>query len=482
MAGVGFELKKLFKKRGGYFSILKGYSVSAIVTEGPMILCMVMLFAIRQILKYCGASYGEQEMYLITTTYIMIFSLIFSNTVLMFVSRFTSNCIYEKRAEDILPSFYAIVFWTVLFSGIISGVYMVAFLEKPLLHKFVNWIQFMTMLIVWIEMSYLSAIKKYVRVLIGFITAAIISIVLTIILVLLKLNPLFSAFVGSCAGFAVMAVMYLSEMIRYFPKGKTNIFIFFPALDKYKDLIATGFFTALGLYGHNFVFWFSDYRVRVVRGMVYCMKYDIASFFASLTIIPFLVIFVVSLEVSFYEKYKRYFDTILYDGTYEDIMFEDAALKKTLFRELSHVFEIQFFIEIVCITFLGNFLSTIGFDREMMIIFRYLCMGYCFYVLVKSIIIILMYFDERKGAFFVSFSFALLSIVLSVLTMQADVELYGLGFAGAAVISSLYGLWLLYRYINKLEFHVFCSQPLFSTDEEGFFTRLGGYFNAKVRK
>ena len=76
MAGVGFELKKMFKRKGGFFSVLKGYAVSAMVTEGPMLLCIVMLVGIRLLLKLYGASYAAQEDYLITTTYIMTFSLI----------------------------------------------------------------------------------------------------------------------------------------------------------------------------------------------------------------------------------------------------------------------------------------------------------------------------------------------------------------------------------------------------------------------
>ncbi len=482
MAGVGFELKKMFDKKGGYFHIVKGYCVSAIVTEGPMILCMIMLFSIRRMLKELDTSYAVQEMYLITTTYIMIFSLIFSNTVLMFISRFTSNCIYENRLKDILPSFYAIVFWMLIISGIGSAVY-IAGLEKPALHKICNWIQFVVMMIVWIQMSYLSAIKKYVRVLIGFLAAVITAIALAIVFLYLGLEPLTAVFASQAAGFAVMAIMYMQEMIRYFPyDGKTNLFIFLPKLDAYKDLVATGFLTALGLYGHNFVFWFSEYRTEVIPRMVYCMKYDITNFYASLTIIPFLVFFVVSLEVNFYKCYKKYFDSILYDGTYDDIMFENEDLKKTLFRELLHVFEVQFFIEVACITFVGNFLSTIGFDSEMIIMFRYLCMGYCFYVMVKSLIILLLYFDERMGALKVSLLFAVTSILFSAATMYTDIENYGLGFLAAAILSTFYGLFLLRSYVNRLEYNVFCRQPLFADNEEGFFTRLGGYLDGKFDK
>ena len=479
MAGVGFELKRMFKKKGGFFSVLKGYTVSAMVTEGPMLLCIVMLFAIRLLLKLFGASYAEQENYLITTTYIMTFSLMFSNTILMFISRFVSNCIYENETNKIMPSFYAVLFWVLLIFGLISGVYMF-YLEKSPLHKLMNWLQFMIMMIVWIQMAYLSAIKKYMRVLMGFIVASISAIVLAAILMLLGMELLLAAFFACVLGYSVMALMYMQEMIQYFPPGKVNLFIFFAAIDKYKDLLLTGFLTSLGLFGHTMVFWFSDYGVQVSRGMVYCMKYDIASYFASLTIIPFMITFVVSLEVNFYQCYKRYFDTILYDGTYEDIKFENYTLKKTLFREIAHVFEVQFFLEIICIIFLGNFLATTGFDREMLVIFRYLCMGYTFYVLAKTTIIILMYFDDRISALKVSALFAATSIGFSLITLAIGMDAYGLGFVAAAVVTAIYGLILLYRYVQHLEYHVFCSQPLFATADEGRFARLGGKLDEKL--
>ena len=47
MAGVGFELKKVFRDNRGLIGSLKGYSVTAVVTEGPMILTIVMLASLR---------------------------------------------------------------------------------------------------------------------------------------------------------------------------------------------------------------------------------------------------------------------------------------------------------------------------------------------------------------------------------------------------------------------------------------------------
>ena len=92
MAGVGFELKKIFRDNGSVLNSLKGYSVTAVVTEGPMILTMVMLFSIRSLLKYYQASFREQEIYLFTITYVLMVvrqlsTLLIGNQELMRVPR-----------------------------------------------------------------------------------------------------------------------------------------------------------------------------------------------------------------------------------------------------------------------------------------------------------------------------------------------------------------------------------------------------------
>lgn len=478
MAGVGFELKKLFRRRGGYMNTLKAYGVTAVVTEGPMVLSMVMLFAQRRLLRLWGAVYGTQEIYLITTTYIMIFSLILSNTFLMFVSRFISDCVYEGHKDRILPSFFSIISYLLVLGGLAGGIYLL-FLDIPLLHKVLNFLQFEIMLVLWVQMSYLSAIKKYMKVLTGFLLAALAAIGLSVLFLVLGMEPLTAVFLGSTLGYFVLMVLYVQELIGFYPAGPMSLVILFPYLDKYKILIGVGFFTALGLFGHNFVFWFSEYRIEVIDHMVYCMKYDVACFYASLTIIPFLVIFVVALEVNFYKAYRKYFDTILYGGTLSDIRTENKTMSRTLFRELAHVFELQFFVEVLCVTFLGNFLQSAGFDREMLIIFRYLCVGYCFYVLVKSLIILFLYFDERRGALLLALMFAVLSILLAAATLPFGIEAYGLGFLGAGVVTSVTGLALLYRYLGRLEYQVFCRQPLFYEEPQGIFKQIADYVERK---
>lgn len=471
MAGVGFELKKVFRDNGGMLNSLRAFSLTAVVTEGPMILTMVMLWANRTLLKYFSASYRTEEIYIFSVTYIMIFSLILSNTVLMFTDRFISDSIYQKRIERIMPSFFGVIFILLLVGIPIAYIYL-ATIPMSLSYKISALLGFSAMLVIWVQMAYLSAIRQYTYELVGFFAGCIMSILASMILILLGVDLLLSVMWATCIGFLVMLVMFTMELLAFFPMKDYDIFCFIPALDDYKILIAIGFLMALGLYGHNFVFWLSSFADHVFPTGVFCTKYDVPTFFATLTIIPLLVRFVVSLETSFSTKNKTYFDTILAGGRYEDIAIAKDDLVSTLYRELARTMEFQLVFTLLSVTFLGNVLGSLGLDEAMLGIFRILCFGYCIYGMVKSMTIILLYFDDRTGALSASILFTTSSILLSVVTLFLPVSLWGTGFLAGTVITFIYLVWRVKYIMDHLEYMVFCRQPLFIDNTLKPFARL----------
>ena len=471
MAGVGFELKKVFRDNGGFFNALKGYSVTAVVTEGPMALTMVMLFMLRHTMKVYNASYRDQEVFLFMITYVMIFSLIISNTVLMFINRFISDCIYKEEAEKILPSFFGVVFFLLILGNLVAVPYL---FTLPVDNEFrmAALIQFSCMLILWVQMAYLSAVKQYAQVLLGFFAGAIVSIGSAAVAMYLGGDPLMAAMWSGAAGFLVMMFLFMAQLLAAYPPGKFNLFCFFPALDQYKILVPTGFFMALGLYGHNFVTWLSEFKNQVFPTGVYCTRYDIPSFFAVLTITPMLVQFVVSLELNFCRKNRAYFDTILYGGRLADIQAAKNDMMKVLYRELAHMMEIQLIFTILAVTFLGNFLETVGLDQEMAGIYRILCFGYCIYGFSKCMVIILLYFDDRVGALIGAGIFTGTSILLTAVFLPFGTGTWGMGFLLAGMISSVFLMIRLKKYLQRLEYHVFCGQPLFVSEDQGLFQKV----------
>jgi len=117
-------------------------------------------------------------------------------------------------------------------------------------------------------------------------------------------------------------------------------------------------------------------------------------------------------------------------------------------------------------------LTAAGLDSEMIGIYRVLCFGYCFYGMFKSLIIVLQYFDDQVGACIGSVLFAVLSILLSFITLFLGIESWGSGFLAAAAIVTIYAFLRLRVYLKKLEYRVFCDQQLFVIEEKGIFETM----------
>lgn len=480
MAGVGFALKKVFRGGDSVLGALRGYSLTAVVTEGPMVLMILLLLALRALMARFGAVYRTREEFLFLMTYSMVFSLLLSNTVLMFANRFISDCIYREELQDVLPAFFGVVFFLLLVGGPVALAYL---LTLP-----VGWAvrgaaltMFCALLILWVQVAFLSAIKRYEYVLLGFVAGVTGALGLTVLLLWLGVSPLAGALWGAALGFVLMLFLYMAQLLAHYPLGNWNLWVFFPALERYRSLVAIGLCMALGLYTHNFVFWASAYRDNIYPTGIFCTRYDVPCFFATLTILPMLVQFVVGLETRFEVKNRAYFDAVLYGGRLEEIRAAKEELRAVLYTELTHMMEIQLIVTVAAVTFVGNFLQTVGLDERMAGTYRLLCCGYCLYGFVKCGTVVLLYFDDRRGALCASGLFLGLSTVLSLVTLRLDTGWWGMGFLLAGACTSGYLLWRIRHYLKELEYHVFCEQPLFAQPQPGVLSRVQERFDAAER-
>ncbi|MFT8373002.1 MAG: exopolysaccharide Pel transporter PelG, partial [Liquorilactobacillus satsumensis] len=105
MAGIGFELKKLFKKRG-LLATARAYGYAGIVCTGPMILGIVLLLSILFLSRAYNMSFHGQEVFVSTITYTLLFSLTVSGFFSLVVTRFIADMLYEKQEKKIMPSFW----------------------------------------------------------------------------------------------------------------------------------------------------------------------------------------------------------------------------------------------------------------------------------------------------------------------------------------------------------------------------------------
>ena len=123
MAGIGFELKKLFSKKG-IFALLRAYGYAGVICAGPMLLGIVLLLGIHYISAAAGIDSAQQNMLTCMVTYTLLGSLIITNGLGMITTRYTADCLYEEKPQLVMPSFYGSVCILMTAGGALYSVFL----------------------------------------------------------------------------------------------------------------------------------------------------------------------------------------------------------------------------------------------------------------------------------------------------------------------------------------------------------------------
>lgn len=462
MAGIGFELKRLFSKKG-LFALIRAYGYSGVICTGPMLLGMVLLMGIRLIAVYGGVERSGQELLICMITYTLLASLIVTNCLSMVTTRYVADMLYAGQDDKVMPSFYgstAIMFG----GGVLYGIFLVYSGVEPV-YQLCCLILFMELIVVWTQINYLTAVKDYKGIFITFITAVVSALAAGYVFVALGGEPIMSLLTAVIIGYGIMAVWYYKLLIEYFPKGSGSSLAFLAWIDKYPQLVWIGIFIGTGLFAHLVLMWASPLGVQV-KGLFYSAPgYDVPALFAFLSILITTINFVTSVEVNFYPKYRVYFELYNKGGTLVDIMRAEEELTGTLYKELGYTFTKQFFASVVFIiggTFLIPSLP-FGFTEEMLGIYRVLCVGYAFYACGNCIMLMTLYFSDNTGALYSTSVYAVCSVAGTIITMYGDSRYYGFGFLAAGIIFTIAAIGRLWFYVRRLSYYVISRQPLAET-------------------
>lgn len=159
MAGIGFELKKLFK-RTGVLASLRAFGYATVITTGPMLLGIVLLLGLMLICVLGRVSTSDRELLVCMITYVLLASVTVTSFLSMVVTRFTADMLFEERNDCVLPSFWGSSLLMLAAGGVLWGVFLV-FSGATFVQGVLLFVLFQELVLVWNAMSYLTAIKDY---------------------------------------------------------------------------------------------------------------------------------------------------------------------------------------------------------------------------------------------------------------------------------------------------------------------------------
>lgn len=453
---------------------MRAYGYAGVICAGPMLLGVMLLLGARYITGYAGASGHDRELLNSMLTYALLFSLTLTSLFSMATTRAIADLYYLKQLDRIMPTFYGSL-GIMLPVGVLAYGIFLYFSGVSLVFQVLSLLFFAVLIVVWTEINYLTAIKNYREILTTFFISLLCALLLGALLSLrFNMEPIKAMFISIITGYGVMMIRYFVVIYRYFPQGKGTCMHFLRWFDNYPQLTVIGFFITAGLFGHLVIMWGSRIGIQV-QGLFYgAPSYDIPALVAFLSILITTVNFVTSVEVRFYPCYRDYFSLFNDKGSLEDIEDAERNMLVVLREELIYLAQKQVFTTILFII-LGTLLlplTGLGFTREMLGIFRVLCIGYAFYAIGNSIMLIQLYFADHRNALLSAVFFMACSVVPTFVFRNMSTALYGFGFLIGGAVYFLVAMIKLNAYISKIKYHVLSRQPVFKMESKGLFSPL----------
>ena len=473
MAGIGFELKKLFKATG-VLSMLRAYGYTGMITAGPMILGFIFLLSIQVIAERFGLDKPNTELLVSIITYSLLASMIYSSIFSMVMTRFVA---------DVIPSLEGILVF-LLPSGIVLWGTFLFFSGVTFLQGLLALMLFAELLTVWTEMNYLSAIKDYRGILLSYVVSIVLAVVTAQVGGYFYGGSIELMLISVVFGYGVMMTLDMALLYGFFPNSQKNFFDFLPWFDEYSDLMVIGLTSNIGLFAHLVIAWFGGIGHRI-KGLFYAApEHDISALFAFLTILITTINFVASVEVNLYPNYRKYYDLINGHGSIFEIEQAEKEMLTVLDHELIYTARRQFygtaFILGVGLIILERL--PLGFDALMEGYFRILCVGYGAYAVANVLTLVLMYFTAYEDAMKANIVFAVTTTAFSLASLFFEAKYYGFAFALGSIIYLIYAINRLMVYTKRLPYHILSAQPIMAVHKKGLGTKLYMYFLSLEKK
>ena len=473
MAGVGFELKKLFKKKG-FFASVKAYGYSSLICAGPMLLGVILILGILMLVNHFDRSQFDRELTVCMITYTLLASLLVTSFFSMAVTRYIADMLFEEKRKSVISSFFGSAGIMLFFGCTAYGIFLI-FSGATLTEGLLCLLFFSELIVTWNATSYLTAIKDYRGIMLSLAAAIGVSLLLAALFLYLGLPTTVGVLLSVTIGYGVMLPWHLVLLCRYFPQGDTSALFFLHWVDRFLPLAFAGLLTKVGLMSHLVIMWFGPLQVQV-KGLFFGAPFhDVPALIAYMTTLITTVNFVVSVEVNFYPKYRSYFALFNDRGTVGDILQAEKEMLGVMKSELWYTSLKQLFTTALAISvgeLLLKFLP-LGFNDLMFGYFRILTIGYGLYAVANMIMLMLLYFTDYTGALEASAAFALVSSVMTVVSLKFDPAYFGIGFVLGGIAFFLVGVIRLDYYTKRLRYFILAAQPIVSGEKNGFFTKAG---------
>lgn len=454
MAGIGFELNKILKRKT-LLSIVEAYGLAGLISSGPWVLSILALLVIGIVSLSTFQSYVITQ-FLIVVTYLMAGSLILSGLFQLLLTRFISDLIYIKQEHRIVPNLLGAMLVTTVLSAILAGFILAIATDINPLTKVIIFIAFVILCNQWLILMFLSGLKEYYRIFFTMVACYGLMVILCMTVPAYGLAGLMCIFT-LCQ--ALLTFIFLYHVIQYFPAKRLILFEFIQHKYVFFSLLFCGFFYNLGVWLDKFVFWaraetshtvFSLFRASYI--------YDLPIFIAYLAIVPGMAVFIMRMETDFSQACLKFYNAVREGGTLKDIYLLKNKMVLACRDSMYEIFKVQGMALVLLLLWSEDILRALNIDLVYLHLLYVDLIGVSLQVLVMAILNTMYYLDKRYAALSLTIFMASSNFILANISIELGPLFYGYGFTLTMLLSTIIGFVMLDKQFADLEYRTFMLQ------------------------
>lgn len=452
MAGIGFRLRELMKTNT-LSGLVQAYGFAGIIGSGPWVLSIVgiLLIGIISTENFLTPTFVGQ--FQISVTYLMAVSLILTGPLQLMLTRFLSDRLYEKRDELVLPNLIGAIFIIVTVSGTLAAICLFYLFDESVLYRLLMLSGLVILSTIWIVVIVLSGLKAYRAILLAFLLGYGITVYVAMELTEFGLEGLLFGFV---LGHSILLFILLVVVFNAYSSNKLIAFDFFQRSKIFPSLIITGLLYNLAIWADKFIFWFNPETSAVIIAPLRGSDlYDLPIFLAYLSIIPGMAVFLLRMETDFVEHYTKFYDSINNGSSLNTIFQVYEEMIISIRRAFIEIFKVQGMTVVILLAIGDKLLAWVGISPFYRVLLNIDLVAVGVQVLLLAVLNLLFYFDYRKDALYLCLLFVISNIVFTLLSQYMGPMYYGYGFAVSVVLTTVVGMLMVSRKLNRLVYETF---------------------------
>jgi uncharacterized membrane protein len=454
MAGIGFQLRNILAQQS-FTSLLKGYGYAGLISSGPWVLSILAVMGIGALSVGRVPDQGVRQ-FLVSVTYLMAGTLVFSGGLQLMLTRFVADRIYEDRPEEVVPNLLGALAVTAGLGGIVGAALVATLFGGSITYRVLMVVGFVILAQSWIAVVLLSGLKQYGKVLATFLAGYAVSAGAAVAGRPWGAEGLLAGFIS---GQALLLVLMTVLVVREYPARQLVSFEFLDARRAHYTLFFTGCFYNLGIWADKILFWLNEATSEpIVAPLRASTLYDIPIFLAYLSIAPGMAVFLMRVETDFAENYDAFFKAVRRGGTLAEIGRLKDAMTESVWRAVVEILRIQGVTVLALIVAGPQLLPALGISPLYLPLLSIHLVGAAMQVLLLASLNVLFYLDQRRLVLCLGALFCGLNFGLTALSQALGPEFYGYGFAVSTTLASLVALLFTSRSLDRLEYETFMLQ------------------------